>query len=638
LTEWVTHKLSQRRHDSGMTQRRVRLLILAGGLFFAGVLIDLRPWTWRWNTMGTALSDHFALLALCMPAAGLTAGVVLVTLNGRSKQPAPVASGGKWPWLLSYRGVAAVVVVVALVGVAAVVIMLHVATESPPADRPGLEIDAIKYGLGTFAAAGAAAALLLGVRRQQHLEYAQEHTELDATERRVTDLYTKAVEQLGSADAAVRLGGLYALERVAQNNLSQRQTIINVLCAYLRMPYLPPANTKPGNTETTKVETLAELPLPDRTPASPGGRDAAQELQVRLTAQHIITSHLTLPEEVEMQEADKLAPSTELKFWPGIELNLPRATLIDWDLEQGRVRNAFFDGATFSGFTAFGGATFSDGAWFDGATFSDGAGFGGATFSGDAGFRRATFPGDAGFREATFSGDVGFGGATFSGEALFGKATFSGNAGFGGATFSGEALFGEARFSGDVGFGEATFVNHAVFNQATFSGDAWFGEATFSRDAVFNEASFSGDVEFNRATFSGNALFSHATFSGDTWFGEATFWVAWFDGSTFAGKAWFGEATFSRTAVFSSATFSRDAVFRGATFSGDVEFGEATFSGNARFDGATFLQETRQLGTALSHSRVILRDDRADTWPPDWQLQPGTDGVGTLVRSGAEAT
>ena len=62
-------------------------------------------------------------------------------------------------------------------------------------------------------------------------------TDRDATERRITELYTKAVEQLGSDKAPVRLGGLYALERLAQDNPAHRQTIVNVICAYLRMPF-----------------------------------------------------------------------------------------------------------------------------------------------------------------------------------------------------------------------------------------------------------------------------------------------------------------------------------------------------------------------------------------------------------------
>ena len=55
------------------------------------------------------------------------------------------------------------------------------------------------------------------------------------------ELYTKAVEQLGSDQAPVRFSGLYALERLAQDNPAHRQAIVNVICAYLRMPFSPTA-------------------------------------------------------------------------------------------------------------------------------------------------------------------------------------------------------------------------------------------------------------------------------------------------------------------------------------------------------------------------------------------------------------
>jgi hypothetical protein len=51
------------------------------------------------------------------------------------------------------------------------------------------------------------------IRRQHHQEIATDLTDRDATERRITELYTKAVEQLGNDKTPVRLGGLYALER-----------------------------------------------------------------------------------------------------------------------------------------------------------------------------------------------------------------------------------------------------------------------------------------------------------------------------------------------------------------------------------------------------------------------------------------
>jgi hypothetical protein len=93
---------------------------------------------------------------------------------------------------------------------------------------------------------------------RQHAEKVQEHavlvaeaTERDAAARRVTDLFTKSVEQLGSDKAAVRLGGLYALERLAQDNPDQRPTIVSVFCAYLRMPFEPPG-TPPAPEDTSR--------------------------------------------------------------------------------------------------------------------------------------------------------------------------------------------------------------------------------------------------------------------------------------------------------------------------------------------------------------------------------------------------
>ena len=59
--------------------------------------------------------------------------------------------------------------------------------------------------------------------------------------------YTKAVEQLGNANAPVRLGGVYTLvslvdewlreENVEYNErVAEGQVIINILCAYIRSP------------------------------------------------------------------------------------------------------------------------------------------------------------------------------------------------------------------------------------------------------------------------------------------------------------------------------------------------------------------------------------------------------------------
>ena len=48
--------------------------------------------------------------------------------------------------------------------------------------------------------------------------------------------YQEAASQLGQDTAAVRLAGVYAMARLADDWPEQRQTCIDVLCAYLRMP------------------------------------------------------------------------------------------------------------------------------------------------------------------------------------------------------------------------------------------------------------------------------------------------------------------------------------------------------------------------------------------------------------------
>ncbi|GAA1290404.1 hypothetical protein Psi02_15450 [Planotetraspora silvatica] len=50
----------------------------------------------------------------------------------------------------------------------------------------------------------------------------------------ITDRYTKAVEQLGSDKLDIRIGGIYALERLAQDSVRDHQTIYDVLAAFIR--------------------------------------------------------------------------------------------------------------------------------------------------------------------------------------------------------------------------------------------------------------------------------------------------------------------------------------------------------------------------------------------------------------------
>ena len=152
-----------------------------------------------------------------------------------------------WSWTLA--AIAAVVITTFVITTWLLTIASHA---KPGTDRTTARLDAVRTGLAAGAGAGAAVGLMLAFRRQHHQEIATVLTDLDATERRITELYTKAVEQLGNDKAPVRLGGLYALERLAQDNPPHRQTIVNVICAYLRMPFSPTAPTSKPVPEATE--------------------------------------------------------------------------------------------------------------------------------------------------------------------------------------------------------------------------------------------------------------------------------------------------------------------------------------------------------------------------------------------------
>jgi Pentapeptide repeats (9 copies) len=439
--------------------------------------------------------------------------------------------------------------------------------------------------------------------RRHHEEIAIVLNGFDATERHITELYAAAVGQLGSDQASIRSSGLYALELLAQDNPAHRQATVNVICAYLRMPFSPvaPASMlEPGAGEGRK-EPDAE----SGTGTAGMGETWQQERRVRLTAQHILAAHLRDARAKDHQSTD--SPSSP--FWNDICLDLTGATLIDFNLVNGVMADADFHRAAFAGDTLF-----------SGAAFSGDARFGGAAFNGDALFDRTTFGGDASFREAAFRGDALFDEAAFGRDAGFRRTAFGRDAGFRKVTLAGDAWFDRATFAGHASFGEATFTRDAWFDKAAFTGDAWFDKAAFSRGASFDEATFTGDAGFGEVTFGGDAGFDKAAFARDAWFGEAAF----------TGYASFGEATFTGDAWFDKAAFSRGASFDEATFTGDAGFGDASFSGGAWFGDASFSAGTDALHFEQAR---IFSPGASHVWPAGWRLA-GADGGGfTVVRA-----
>ncbi|GGN40818.1 pentapeptide repeat-containing protein [Streptomyces fuscichromogenes] len=358
--------------------------------------------------------------------------------------------------------------------------------------------DLVKLSFGVVAGAGALVALVVAYRRQR----VDEDGALREATRLHTERFTTAVAQLGDASPAVRLGGVHALAGLADDAPTRalRQTCIDVLCAYLRLPY----TAEP------------DLPADDAE-----ARHAYLSLrEVRHTVIRLIRDHL------------RLAPE-DPHSWQGHDFDLTEVTFDGGDFtgahfSGGRVN---FTGAEFSGGrVVFSGAEFSGGrVVFSGARFSGGrVDFHGARFSGGrATFASAEFSGGrVDFSGAEFSsGPVDFHGARFSGSTVtFASARFSG----------GMVIFTDARFSdGTASFYSAWFSGGTIiFSGAKFSGSTVnFSDARFSGSTVtFASARFSGGrVTFTDARFSGDRVaFTGARFSD----GTVDFSQAWFPGGT----------------------------------------------------------------------------------------------------------
>jgi uncharacterized protein YjbI with pentapeptide repeats len=97
--------------------------------------------------------------------------------------------------------------------------------------------------------------------RQTQISRAASREELRMSrEGQLTDRFTRAVEQLGSNDVAVRVGGIYALGRVAEQSLTDRAAIADILTAYVRKhaPWPPaPESEFPENFPIDQLPYLA---------------------------------------------------------------------------------------------------------------------------------------------------------------------------------------------------------------------------------------------------------------------------------------------------------------------------------------------------------------------------------------------
>jgi len=148
-----------------------------------------------------------------------------------------------------------------------------------PEDRIGLKIEIIKTAASIL---GGVFFLLTLLFTYQNLRLTEEKNRADLLmdqERHRTDLFVKAINQLGSDKLEVRLGGIYALERIAWDSEKDHWPIMEVLTAYLRenAPWPPenPASSK-------KNRPWANAKMQGRPQPRKGGTKERAEIPVKL--------------------------------------------------------------------------------------------------------------------------------------------------------------------------------------------------------------------------------------------------------------------------------------------------------------------------------------------------------------------
>ncbi len=185
--------------------------------------------------------------------------------------------------------------------------------------QPGDALDLAKFSLTVAAGVGAVIALVVSYRRQR-VDEAAHHLAVAAGGRDrirlLSERFSTASTLLGNREAAAtRLAGVYAMAALADAWDEQRQSCVDVLCAYLRLPY--------------------DVTAPDMA-----------ERQVRFAVYSVIRGHLS--------------PNAPVS-WEGLHFDLSNADLFDGSLAGVRLSGGSLSLAnttvTYPGFSM-------DGAFF----------------------------------------------------------------------------------------------------------------------------------------------------------------------------------------------------------------------------------------------------------------------------------
>ena len=392
----------------------------------------------------------------------------------------------------------------------------------------------------------------------------REHLRQVRADRR--ERYTKAVEQLGSQEAPVRMGGVYTLvglvdEWLEEESLSnderfkEGQVIINNLCAYIRSPF----------TLASHYDELSQ-----DSPTSEGiYKDKKEEFYIdKAILDSEADVRLSIIKEIHdrIQGPDKNTPGA----WSDFEYDFSGSTFFyPIDLTNSYYAKPInFSGSTYKGWADFCGSTYQALADFSRSTYQALADFSRSTYQGRVDFNGSTYQALADFRGSTYQGRVDFSGSIYQGGADFSGSIYQGGAYFTCSIYQGGAYFTCSTYTDWADFRGSTYTDWAYFTGSTYQGGAYFTGSTYTGWADFRDSTYTGWADFRDSTYTDWADFRNSTYQGG----------ADFRNSTYQGGADFRNSTYTDWADFRDSTYQGRAYFSRSIFYSETYFGKDKYS------------------------------------------------------------
>ena len=391
--------------------------------------------------------------------------------------------------------------------------------------------------------------------------------------------YAKAVEQLGNANAPVRIGGVYTLIGLADEwfldenleyleRVREGQVIINVLCAYIRSSFALAFHYNELTQDSPTAEGLY--------------KNREQEFYIdKATLKSEEDIRLNIIKEIHrrLQGPDENTPGA----WSDFEYDFSGSTFF-YPVD---LTNSYYTKPV-----NFSGSTYQDWVDFSNSIYQSRADFNDSTYRNWADFRGSIYQGRADFNSSTYQNVVYFSDSTYRGEVCFNKSTYQDFVYFDRSIYQNWADFYDSTYQDEASFTDSTYLDMVSFFDSTYQEVVSFSDSAYWNGGGFSNSIYQGEVDFSNSIYVGGIGFSNSAYRGK----------ANFSGSIYQGQV-----------GLSNSTYEDETAFSGSIFRDEIYCGQSTNSGSSsRFTQCApeFYNETNQQNTLFgSHDNNFTAEN-----------------------------